>query len=181
MTMRRAFLLIGLFVIVAGALVWRHQSEVIGFVAQKYFARVGRQDDKAGDLTRRREVVTRMNRQLLMPAAADGHVPELFDVVTLLTPRVANGEITWPWAAYVYTSYQRDLVGQRPDGTPRRSEAEVLAQIENYVGFYTLQKRPDVPGMRFKDVLGVNDEDVITLEEIEAAEREGRDPDELLY
>ena len=178
--MRRVLLAVLAIGAVAGALVWYYQSALIGVVAQRGLANLAARDEKAGELARRREVVGRMNRQLLMEPPADAHVPELFDVVTLLSPRVASGEITLPWAAYVYTSYERDLVTERPTGEPRRGAGEIRAQVEHYVEFYSLQKRPDVPGIELGDLFGTNDEDVITLDEIEAAEREGRDPDELI-
>jgi hypothetical protein len=178
--MRRVLLTLLAVVGVVGALGWYFQSAVIGFVAQRGLSNLGARDEAAGELARRRDVVTRMNRQLLMAPPADAHVPELFDVTTILSPRVASGEISLPWAAYVYTSYQRDLVVERPTGQPRRSEDEIRAQVEHYVEFYSLQKRPDVPGIEVRDLFGTDDEDVVTLEEIEAAEEAGRDPDELI-
>jgi hypothetical protein len=178
--LRRVLLGVLGIALVAGGLAWYYQSEVIGFVAQRGLANLAERDEAAGDLARRREVVARMNRQLLMSPPADAHVPELFDVTTLLSPRVASGEISLPWAAYVYTSYQRDLVAERPTGQPRRSADEIRAQVEHYVEFYSLQKRPDVPGIELGDLFGADDGDVATLEEIEAAEEAGRDPDELI-
>jgi hypothetical protein len=178
--MRRAFLTLLVIVGLMAGLAWYFQSALIGFVAQRGLANLAARDEAAGELARRREVVRRMNRQLLMAPPADAHVPELFDVTTLLSPRVASGEISLPWAAYVYTSYQRDLVGERPTGEPRRTEDEIRAQVEHYVEFYALQKRPDVPGIDVGDLFGADGEDVITLEEIEAAEAAGRDPDELI-
>jgi len=40
-----------------------------------------------------------------------------------------------------------------------------------------VQKRPDVEGVKVGDLLGVEGDDVLTLEEIEAADREGREID----
>jgi hypothetical protein len=178
--LRRALLCVLGIAVVAGGLAWYFQSELIGVVAQRGLTNLGARDEAAGDLDRRREVVARMNRQLLMEPPADVHVPELIDVTTLLSPRVASGEISLPWAAYVFTSYQRDLVAERPTGEPRRSEDEIRASVQHYVEFYALQKRPDVPGIQVRDLFGTNDGDVVTLEEIEAAEQAGRDPDELI-
>jgi hypothetical protein len=178
--LRRALLCVLGIAVVAGGLAWYFQSELIGVVAQRGLTNLGARDEAAGDLDRRREVVARMNRQLLMEPPADVHVPELFDVTTLLSPRVASGEISLPWAAYVFTPSPRDRVAERPTGEPRRSEDEIRASVQHYVEFYALQKRPDVPGIQVRDLFGTNDGDVVTLEEIEAAEQAGRDPDELI-
>jgi hypothetical protein len=100
-------------------------------------------------------------------------VPELFDFVTLLSYRVATGAVSLNWAAYLYSNHVLDLVRDRPDGTPRHTREELEAELEKDADFFALQKRPDVPGVRFDDLLGRGGESY-TVEEIEKAEREGR-------
>jgi hypothetical protein len=158
---------------VAGLLVWRYQSVLIGRAAEWYLSRVAEDENTSGTLTRRKEILQNLNRQLLMPAPADPLVPELFDLVTLVSSRVATGEISLNWVAYLYTTYQRDMVNQRPDGTPRRSFEEVRAELENLIRFYAIQKRPDQEGIKVGDILGTGD-DVISLDEIEEAEKSGQ-------
>jgi hypothetical protein len=109
-----------------------------------------------------------------MPAPPDAMVPELFDLITLLSNRIARGAISLDWGAYVYTSYVRDMVRDRPDGSPVRTTAQVASELQRYVEFYSLRKRPDAPGMRVGDLLGAG-EDTYTVDEIEQAYREGRD------
>lgn len=159
-----------------GVAAWRYQSQLIGRGAEWYLTRVAAQEADDQDVSHRRTVVTAFNRQLLMPPPPDALVPELFDVVTLVARRVATGEISFAWVAHLYTSYQRDLALERPSGQPRRSTDEVRAQIDRYLEFYAIQKRPDASGVTVGDLLGTGD-DVITLEEIEEAERTGREID----
>jgi hypothetical protein len=111
-----------------------------------------------------------------MPPPDDALVPELFDLVTQLSSRVATGEISLNWAAYIYTTYQRDMIQQRPTGMPRRSSDEVGEQLARYVRFFSIQKRPDQRGVTVSDLMGTGD-DVISLDEIEEAERTGKDID----
>ncbi|HWP64891.1 MAG TPA: hypothetical protein VNO26_03140 [Candidatus Limnocylindria bacterium] len=151
----------------AGAVAWRHQSALIGRAAEWYLSRTT-------DPARQRAVVGGLHRTLLMQPPADVLVPELFDVVTLVSRRVATGEMSLDWAAHLYTTYVRDLQAQRPKGVPRRTPDEIRAEIDRYVAFYAIRKRPDVRGVTI--VLGTGD-DVITLEEIEAAERAGEEFD----
>jgi len=169
----RRWLLALLLVAAWGVIAWRWQSEIIGTFARWYLGRVARAEAASGDLTRRRESVARFNRMLLMPPPADAIVPELFDLVTALSSRVATGEVSLDWAAYIYTAYQRDMLRDRPDGVPRRSAEEVAAELRRYLEFFSIRKRPDVAGMTVEGLLGTGD-DVITLDEIEEAERTGR-------
>jgi hypothetical protein len=111
-----------------------------------------------------------------MAPPPDALVPELFDVVTLVSRRVASGEISFDWVAHLYTTYERDLVQQRPTGTPRRTPDEIKIEVDRYVQFYAIRKRPDARGVTVGDLLGTGD-DVITLEEIEEAERTGKEID----
>jgi hypothetical protein len=171
---RRRLLWVLALAVALGAAAWHWQSVLIGRSASWWLTRVAAREEATGDLSRRRTVVTSIHRQLLMPPPADSLVPELFDFVTALSSRVASGEISFPWAAYVYTSYQRDVVRDRPAGRPRRTPAAIAARVDEYVRFYALRKRPEVEGVRVPGLLGVDGDDVITLEEIEQAERDGR-------
>jgi hypothetical protein len=172
-------LLVALPVVVGvlAALAWWQQSRLIGFVAERYLSGVAESEDERGDLTERRRQVAGLHRTLLMEPPADALVPELFDVMTSMSSRVASGEYSLNWAAYVYTAYERDLVAERPSGVPRRARDEVEREIERYTEFYSIQKRPDANGWRLADLLEVNDDDVLTLEEIEAAEAAGKEID----
>jgi hypothetical protein len=153
--------------VVGGALAWRKQSVLIGNLAQWYLSRVAESENTTGKLDRRREILSNVNRQLFMPPPSDALVPELFDFVTLVSRRVATGEISLNWVAYLYTTYQRDMVGQRPNGTPRRSMDEVHAELDRLVAFYAIQKRPEQDGIKVGDILGTG-EDTISLDEIES-------------
>jgi hypothetical protein len=161
-------LLVFLAVVVVGGLVaWRKQSVLIGSAAQWYLSRVAESENTSGTLDRRRAILVNVNRQLFMPPPSDALVPELFDLVTLVSSRVATGEISLNWVAYLYTTYQRDMVEQRPTGTPRRSMDQVRAELDRLVAFYAIQKRPEQDGIKVGDILGTGD-DTITLDEIES-------------
>jgi len=153
----------------AGFAAWRNQSIIIGRVAEWY---LGHTTDPA----RKQAVVAALHRALLMEPPPDALVPELFDVVTVASRRVASGEMSFDWLAHMYKTYERDLQAQRPSGTPRRSLDEIHAEIDRYTTFYAIQKRPDARGVTVQDFLGTGD-DVITLEEIEEAERTGKEID----
>ena len=175
-TRGRAVLAVVSLAAVAGAIAWRYQSEIIGVAAERYLTRVAASDERQGGTGGRQELLAQIHRRLLMPPPAAGTVPELFDLAILLSSRVATGEISLNWAAYLYTGYTRDMSRERPAGTPRRARAEIREILDRQVGFFAIQKRPDVPGIRVGDLLGEG-EDTISLEEIEAAEREGRELD----
>ncbi len=162
--------------LVGGAACWYWQSALLGATSSWYLRRVAAREDRSGDIAERRRVVAQTNRYLLMPPPDDALVPELFDLLTQLSARVTTGEVSLNWAAYVFTAYQRDLVQQRPAGLPRRSAADVGMELERYLQFYSIQKRPDQPGYTVGDILGTGD-DVITLEEIEEADRAGQEID----
>jgi hypothetical protein len=165
----------GLGLAVAAAAVWYWQSEIIGVGARWYLQRVAAREEASGSLEERRRAVYQMHRLLLLNPPPDALVPELFDLVTAVSSRVATGEIDFAWAAYVYTSYERDLVRDRPQGAPRRALSEVEREVERYVQFYALQKRPDADGVRLRDLTGRPPGRSFTVEEIEQAAREGRD------
>jgi len=172
-TWRRVVLVVALLAAAAGAAAWYWQSALIGVGARFYLARIAAREEATGDLSQRRATVRRMNRMLLMGPPPDTFVPELFDFITAVSARVATGEIDLAWAAYVYTSYQRDLIRDRPQG-PRRSSAEVGAAVEEYVRFYSLRQRPDVPGFSLSDLAGAESGESYTVEELDEADRQGR-------
>jgi hypothetical protein len=177
MTRRKRILVGCLMTLVAvGAGAWHWQSELIGIGTRWYLARLAASEEATGDLRQRRDAVARIHRALLLGPPVDALVPELFDLLTAVSSRVATGEIDLDWAAYVYNSYERDMVRDRPNGAPRRSPAEIEAAVVDYVKFYTLQKRPDVPGTSLRALAGADIGESYTVEEIEEAAREGRDP-----
>jgi hypothetical protein len=162
-----------LVVIVAAVLVaWQYQSEIIGAGASFYLKRIAAREASSGDLTQRRQTIARLHRQLLIAPPADALVPELFDFVAALSGRVASGEISLAWGAYLYTSHYRDAVA-RPESAPRPTAEQLAAEIQEGVEFFYLRKRPDVAGAQVKELW--SDGESFTVEEIEKAEREGRD------
>jgi hypothetical protein len=171
--MKRVLLGVLLLLVVGGVAAWHWQSQVIGTAGRWYLARIASREGASGSLEERRRILTQVNRYLLMPPPPDAQVPELFDLVTQLSSRVATGEISLNWAAYIYTMYQRDMIAQRPNGVPRRSPDEVGAQLARYIEFFHISKRPDQRGVTVGDLMGTGD-DVISLEEIEEAERTGK-------
>lgn len=173
----RRFLLVSVVVLaVVGAAAWYWQSQLIGFGARWYLSRVASSEGDAGSIEQRRRVVAQTNRMLLMSPPPDAIVPEMFDVVTALSSRAATGEMSLNWSAYVYTTYQQDMLRDRPAGEPRRTPEQVEAEVQRLVDFYAIQKRPEVEGVRVGDLLGTGD-DTISLEEIEEAERTGKQID----
>ena len=172
--MRRRSLVIGAATLLAGAAGWHYQSEILGSGARWYLERVAARERDAGEIKRRRDVVTGFHRLLLMSPPTDVMVPELFEFVTLLSSRVATGEVTLAWGAYLYTSYVRDMVRDRPQGTPVRSREQVQAELDRQLDFFRIVKRPDVAGFRLSDLIG-GVGDSYSLEDIQQAEREGRD------
>ena len=150
-----------------GAAAWHWQSQLIGRGAEWYLTRVAESENTSGTLDRRRAILANVNQQLFMPPPSDALVPELFDLVTLVSNRVATGEISLNWVAYLYTTYQRDMVEKRPTGTPRRSLDQVRGELDRLVAFYAIQKRPEQDGIKVGDILGTGD-DTISLDEIES-------------
>lgn len=176
--MRRGWrILIGVIggLALAGFAAWHWESQLIGMAAHSYLGWIAAREDANGDLTKRRAAVAGMQRMLLLSPIDDAYVPELFDLMTAVSTRVSSGAIDYAWAAYVYTSYERDMMRDRPGGAPRRSMPEVEAAVHDYVEFYRLQKRPDVDGVQLRDLAGDSEGKSFTLEEIEQADREGRD------
>lgn len=173
---QRVLLAFAALVVGSAVFAWRHQSELIGRAAEWYLGRVAADDRSDADVTRRRAVMAALHRQLLMAPPPDALVPELFDVTTIVSRRVASGEISFAWVAHLYTTYALDLTAQRPTGVPRRTPDQIRREIDRYVQFYSIRKRPDARGVTVADLLGTGD-DVITLEEIEEAERTGKEID----
>ena len=172
----RGRLLVVAIVAAAALAAWRYQSKLIGIAAGHYLMRVAAGDEAHGDVDGRQRLLEQIHRRLLMPTPLPAMVPELFDLATLLSSRVASGDVSLNWAAYLYTSYWRELGQERPSGLPRRPKEEVQMVLDRQVAFFAIQKRPDVPGVRVGDLVGGGG-DSISLEEIEAAEREGRELD----
>jgi hypothetical protein len=169
----RKFQLATAALVVLAVFGWHYQSRLIGGVARWQLARIAAEEERTSALAQRRETITGIHRQLLIAPPSDALVPELYDLVTLLSERVATGEINLNWAAYVYTSHLRDVVGERPDGVPRLGMAALEDQVQQQVEFFYLRQRPDVDGYRFRDF--VDEGESFTVEEIEEARRQGRD------
>jgi hypothetical protein len=174
--MRRVLLAVLLLLVVGVGAAWYWQSQVIGTAGRWYLSRIAARENASGSLDERRRMLAQMNRYLLMPPPDDAQVPELFDLVTQLSSRVATGEVSLNWAAYIYTTYQRDMIQQRPDGKPERSPEEVGAQLARYIEFFHIRKRPDQRGVTVGDLMGTGD-DVISLDEIKEAEKSGKQID----
>lgn len=159
-------------IVVAAGAAWYYQSAIIGAAAEMHLQGIASEEERSGDLTQRRYAIAQVHRQLLMAPPLDAMVPELFDFLTQLSSRVATGEVSLAWGAYLYTSHLRDIVA-RPDTASRPSAEQLAAKIQEGIDFFYLQKRPDVPGMQVKDLW--DDGESYTVEEIEQAAREGRD------
>jgi hypothetical protein len=52
----------------------------------------------------------------------------------------------------------------------------VSPQLAHYIEFFSIQKRPDAHGVTINDLMGTGD-DVITLDEIQEAEKSGKSID----
>jgi hypothetical protein len=162
---RRVLLVLVTCIVVVGVVGWVYRGRIIGSVAQLHLGRVAAEEERSGHLTRRRETIELIHRRLLLRPPPDVLVPELYDLVTLMSARLASGEISLAWAAYLYTSYLRDALSERPTGLPRSTEEEIAAYIQREVEFFYLKKRPEFPGAS----------ESFTLEEVEAAYDRGRD------
>jgi hypothetical protein len=169
----RAPAILALALLLVGIAAWHWQSRLIGWAGTRYLAHLEAADEAAGGLARRRGVLTRLHERLLLQPPPDALVPALSDVAVELTPRVARGEMTLAWAGYLYTNWARDLRDQAAAGAPPPDRDAIHAKIEEQIAFFAIRKRPDVPGARLRDLMG-DDEDVLTLEEIDRAYEEGR-------
>jgi hypothetical protein len=110
-------------------------------------ARIAAEDDVNGSLARRREVLTNVAHQLLTRTPPDAFVPEMFDFLAAIAPRMEAGAISPAWGSYLYTTHQQDLVRERPTGLPRPSRAEVDRMVDGYVEFFRLQ-----PGRKLRTI-----------------------------
>lgn len=104
--------------------------------------RTAASEERAGGIETRRGLLAGVHRQLLMAPPDDALVPELFDVLAVMAPRVEAGEISPAWASYLYTTYLRDLHAERPAGAPRRSTAEVTVVLDGWVEYYHVRATP---------------------------------------
>lgn len=173
LVLNRKLQIAALALAVLGLLGWHYQSRLIGVAARWHLQRVSAEEEESGELTRRRQTIARLHRRLLMKPPQDALVPELYDLLTLLSSRVATGEISLDWSAYIYTSHYRSAVLSRANGGERLGFDELAEYVAEQVEFFYLRKRPDVDGYRIRDFVG--DGESFTLEEIEQAHREGRD------
>ncbi len=175
MAKRRVLAGVLVFGVVAALGAWYYQSEIIGRAARVYMQRVAAREEKSGDLTQRRRTVAGVHRQILIAPPPDRLVPELFDFLSELSARTASGEISLAWGAYLYTAHVRTALA-RPAGAPRPAAREIRDEIQKGVEFFYLQKRPDVDGVKVKDLWDDGDDgESFTVEEIRQAAREGRD------
>jgi hypothetical protein len=104
--------------------------------------RIAAEDEAAGGNERRNAVLDGLNRQLLMAAPARVLVPELFDFVVVLAPRMESRVVSPAWGSYLYTTYQRDLNAERPGSRPRRTPAELDAVLDRWIEFYQIRANP---------------------------------------
>jgi hypothetical protein len=162
-----------LCITVAVGLAWWYQGRLIGVAAGWYLQHLAAAEETTGDVTRRRQVVTRVHRALLLAPPPEPLVPELYDYLSVLSQRVATGEVSWSWSAYLYTGYARDAEVQRPLGIPRHTIADLQRDVDHAVAFFSIRKRPDQSGVGLSDLLGMSD--AYSVEEIEAAHRAGHD------
>jgi len=106
--------------------------------------RVASEDEATGRIERRRAVLVGLNRELLMAPPDDRLVPELFDFVVALAPRMESGVVSPAWGSYLYTTYQRDLNAEPPVGRPRRTMPELDAVLDRWIDFYQIRSNPRV-------------------------------------
>jgi hypothetical protein len=104
--------------------------------------RIAAEDDAAGRRDRRQAVLDGLNRQLLMAPPAPGLVPELFDFVVALAPRMESRVVSPAWGSYLYTTYQRDLTAEPAGSRPRRTPAELDAVLDRWIEFYQIRANP---------------------------------------
>src|SRR5947207_440124 len=67
--------------------------------------RVAAEDDPPKRIERRARIVSGVQCQLLMAPVDDALVPEMFDVLVALAPRMESGTVGPAWASYIYTTY----------------------------------------------------------------------------
>jgi hypothetical protein len=113
--------------------------------------RLAAEDEAEGAIRRRTPVVAAIHRGLLMSPPRNEHVAELFDVLSVMAGRADSGEIREARGAYVYTTYERDLERDRPDGLPRRDRSAIEVIVRDHVEHYHLQAAPAGPGSGPRD------------------------------
>jgi hypothetical protein len=173
--MRRRLLIVFAVLGLTGALVWRYQSELIGIGARWYLDRVAAREAASGKVTDRRLVLAGCTvcSSCRRRRAARARALRLHHVAFL--SRRNRGRLAQ--LGRVSLQQPRPRPGTPPaDGEPRLSRAELEAELQHDADFFALRKRPDVPGVRFRDLLGKGGESY-TVEEIEQAAREGRQLD----
>jgi hypothetical protein len=89
------------------------------------------------------QTIRHVHQVLLLDPAPPEIEAELYDYFLLISERAATGEISPWWAAYLYTSYYRDMLRDRPKGEPRRTREELRAHLQAEVDYYFIRKRPD--------------------------------------
>src|SRR5262249_30380574 len=99
-------------------------------------------EETKGELTRRRDILAGIDRQLLMPPPDGVFVPDLFEFVVALAPRVEPGGLSAAGRSDVYTSVERALQEHRPDGRAGREAAAVEPVIDGYIEFYQIRLDP---------------------------------------
>jgi hypothetical protein len=105
--------------------------------------RVAAEDDPPKRLERRTRIISGVQRQLLMAPVDDALVPEMFDVLVALAPRMESGTVSPAWASYIYTTYERDLAKERPTGTPRRTRVEIDRALGELIAYYHVRENPN--------------------------------------
>jgi hypothetical protein len=104
--------------------------------------RVAAEDDPPRHLERRTQIISGVQRQLLLAPLDDPFVPEMFDVLVALAPQMESGTVSPAWASFIYTSYERDLAKERPTGKPRRSRVEIDRALGEMVAYYDIRANP---------------------------------------
>ena len=97
--------------------------------ADAHLARVAAEEDATGGITWRREC-RRRGAPAHRRRRRTRSCPKLFDLLVDTAPRMESGTISTTWGSYVYTTYQRDLLRERPTGAPRRSPPEVTRAVD---------------------------------------------------
>lgn len=117
-------------------------------------ARTAHDEEMRERIDKRRETLANVARQLLMGAPPDVLVPEQFDFLVALAPRMESGAVDAAWGSYLYTTYLRDMQRERPDGRPRRGSAEIGAVLDRWIEFYQIRANPRLAPSRSMEAQG---------------------------
>ena len=98
--------------------------------------RVAAEDDPPKRLERRTRIISGVQSQLRMAPVDDALVPEMFDLLVALAPRMESGTVSPAWASYIYKTYERNLAKERPNGTPRRTRVEIDWALGELIAYY---------------------------------------------